>query len=191
MMDIVARCTAAPTLESFAPAPKPKIKPGEPVCFSYDVAAQAGAGQSKQGVIFSPRSDYSSWEVICDEGTGMGGEDAAPSPLGYLIMGVAFCLLTHIQGYVSKSPMKIDRIRVEIRADYATMHPSPDNGGQGVGRCDAYHCHILIDSDEPAEELERIVGLCRDACMAIATVATAVPTATQVFINGAAQGNSV
>ncbi len=191
MSDIVRRARETPQLTTMPPFPKPVIRPGEPIRFAYEVVAEPGPGQSKRGVILSPRPDYSSWEVLCDEGTGMGGDDAAPSPLGYLIMGVAFCLLTHIQGYLHKAPMQIDKIKVEIRAQYATLPPEPDQGQQGQGACDAYSAHVLIDSPEPAEKLERLIAVCRDACMAIATVATAVPTATRVFVNGAENGVDV
>jgi len=191
MSEIVTRAENPPELQSLPPYPRPKVKPGEPICFAYHVVAEPGEGQRKRGVILSPRPDYGSWEVICDEGTGMGGDDAAPSPLGYLIMGVAFCLLTHIKGYLHKAPMQIDKIKVEIRAEYATLQPDPQNGGQGIGRCDAYSCHVLIDSDEPDDKIQQLVTICRDACMAIATIANAVPTSTKVFVNGATDGITV
>lgn len=188
---IVTRAADVPALTSLPAYPRPRIRPGEPIRFAYHVTAEPRPGQSKRGVILSPRPDHSSWEVRCDEGTGMGGNDSAPSPLGYLIMGVAFCLLTHIQGYLDKAPMQIDRIRVEIRAEYATLPPDPDAGHQGEGRCDAYTCHVLVDSPEPSDRIERLVAVCRDACMAIATVASAVPTTSRVFVNGAGEGIAV
>jgi uncharacterized OsmC-like protein len=188
MTDIVYRAAQKPTLSTMAPFPKPTIKPGEPIHFAYEVIAEPGPGQSKHGVILSPRPDYSSWEVRCDEGTGMGGDDEAPSPLGYLIMGVAFCLLTHIQEYLRKAPMEIDKIKVELRAEYVTLRAEPNEGQQGLGGCDAYTAHVILDSPEPQEKLENLVAVCRDACMAIATVATAVPTQTRVFVNGTETG---
>ncbi|MEM9197473.1 MAG: OsmC-related (seleno)protein [Pseudomonadota bacterium] len=191
MTAIVTRAPQKPELTSMAAFPRPVMKPGEPMRFAYEVIAAPGPGQSKRGVIISPRADYSSWEIRCDEGTGMGGEDDAPSPLGYLIIGVAFCLLTHIQGYLHKAPMPIDAIKVEIRAEYATLPAEPAQGQQGQGMCDAYTCHVLIDSPAPEAELHNLIGVCRDACMAIATVATAVPTTTRVFLNGAAEGVAV
>ena len=184
MSQIVARSALKPELSTMSPFPKPVIKPGEMINFAYEVVAEPGPGQSKRGVIISPRSDYSSWEVTCDEGTGMGGDDAAPSPLGYVIIGVAFCLLTHIQGYLHKAPMKIGRIKVEMRAEYGTLPPEPDQGNQGAGTCHAYTAHVLIDSPEPEEKLQKLVAICRDACMAMATVSKAIPTATRVVING-------
>lgn len=190
-MDIVKRAEHPPEIQTMPPFPRPKVKAGEPIRFAYHVVAEPGDGQRKTGVILSPRADYSSWDVVCDEGTGMGGADSAPSPLGYLIMGVAFCLLTHIQSYLHKVPMQIDQIKVEIRAEYATLQPDPTKGIEGVGRCDAYRCHILIDSDEPTEKIKELVAICRDACMAVATVAAAVPTSTKVFVNGASDGLEV
>lgn len=191
MTDIVSRANETPSLTTLAPFPKHVIKPGEPIHFAYEVIAEPGLGQSKRGVIISPRADYSSWEISCDEGTGMGGDDAAPSPLGYLIVGVAFCLLTHIQGYLHKVPLKIDKIKVEMRAQYGTLPPEPDQGQQGQGMCDAYTAHVLVESPEPQEKLEELIKVCRDACMAIATVASAVPTTTRVFVNGTENGVDV
>lgn len=191
MTDIVSKADKKPALSTMTPFPKPIIKAGEPIHFAYEVVAEPGPGQSKRGVIISPRPDYSSWEVLCDEGTGMGGDDAAPSPLGYLIIGVAFCLLTHIQGYLHKSPLKIDKIKVEMRAQYGTLPPEPEQGLQGQGMCDAYTAHVLVDSPEPQEKLEKLIAVCRDACMAIATVASAVPTTTRVFVNGEENGVAV
>ncbi len=191
MTQIVTRAEQKPHLTTMTPFPKPVIKPGEPFTFAYEVTAEPGPGQSKRGVIISPRADYSSWEVLCDEGTAMGGEDAAPSPLGYLIMGVAFCLLTHIQEYLKKAPMQINGIKVDIRAEYMTLRAEPNEGMQGKGGCDAYTAHVIVDSPEPQEKLENLIKVCRDACMAIATVATAVPTQTRVFVNGTENGVEV
>lgn len=191
MDEIISRTDTPPNLTSLPPYVRPKVKPGEPFSFAYHVVAEPGEGQSKRGVIISPRDDYSSWEIRCDEGTGMGGDDAAPSPLGYLIMGVAFCLLTHIKGYLHKNPMQISSIKVEVRAEYATLPAMQAENGQGQGRCDAYTCHVLIDSEEPADKLQQLISVCRDACMAIATVANAIPTTTRVFLNGADEGIEV
>ncbi len=191
MTDIVSRAAEKPVLSTMTPFPKPVITPGEPIHFAYEVVAEPGLGQSKRGMIISPRPDYSSWEILCDEGTGMGGNDAAPSPLGYLIMGVAFCLLTHIQGYLHKAPMNIRKIKVEMRAEYGTLQPEPDQGLQGKGMCNAYTAHVIVDSDEPQEKLEHLVTVCRDACMAVATVANAIPTTTRIFVNGAETGIKV
>ncbi len=191
MQAIVSRLSTRPQTTSLPPYKRPKIKPGDPFAFAYEVVAEPGDGQSKHGVIISPRDDYSSWEIRCDEGTGLGGDDAAPSPLGYLIMGVAFCLLTHIKGYLHKAPMQISSIKVEVRAEYATLPMAEAENGQGQGRCDAYTCHILIDSDEPAEKVQELVAVCRDACMAIATIANAIPTTTRVFLNGSDKGIEV
>lgn len=191
MSEIITRAPAKPELESFTPFPRPVIRPGEPIRFAYEVTAEPGPGQSKRGVILSPRPDYSSWEITCDEGTQMGGDDAAPSPLGYLIMGVAFCLLTHIQEYLSKAPMQIDSIKVELRAEYMTLRAEPNEGMQGQGDCDTYKAHVLIDSPEPPDRLHSLVAVCRDACMAMATVAKAIPTTTKVFVNGDAMGTEI
>jgi hypothetical protein len=36
------------------------------------------------------RADASSWEMFCDEGQRVGGQDTAPPPLAYFSAGIAF-----------------------------------------------------------------------------------------------------
>lgn len=45
-------------------------------------------GQQKLARVRAGRG--STFEVLCDEGTHLGGDDAAPSPLAYFSAGVAF-----------------------------------------------------------------------------------------------------
>lgn len=182
--EIVTRADAAPAFESLAPYARPKVRPGAPFPFAVHVIAEPTSGQGKRGVIISPRAGYANWEVYCDEGTTTGGKDEAPSPLGYMTMGVAFCLLTHVTGYLERYPMDITRLKVELRAEFATLPPEPESGGQGVGRSDGFTCHVIIDSDEPADRIAKLIEVCQSACMAMQTLAHAIPTATTVVHNG-------
>ena len=61
--------------------------------FGFVVRASSLGGQEKVGEVWSEASGArrsSSWQLRCDEGRALGGDDAAPSPLMYFAAGIAF-----------------------------------------------------------------------------------------------------
>lgn len=51
--------------------------------FTFDVVAEKGMRQQK-------RARFAAFEILCDEGAGLGGDDSAPPPLAYFAASVAF-----------------------------------------------------------------------------------------------------
>ncbi len=175
---------AVPELEGLPPYQRPRMRPGDPMRFAVSTVAEPTSWQGKRGFLISPIPGWGSYEIFCDEGTAIGGTDLAPSPLGYLTSAVAFCMLTHITGYLHRQKLQISRIKVEMRGEYWTNLAEAGDGGQGAGGCDGYSCAVIIDSDEPPEKIEHLAEVCRKACMAFETVARAVPTSTTLLLNG-------
>ena len=180
----VTKITETPPYEGLPTYERPRIRAGDPIRFSVNTIAEPTSLQGKRGYLISPGPGWANFELFCDEGTAMGGTDLAPSPLGYLTSAVAFCLLTHITGFLHREPMRISRIKVEMRGEFWTQRPGPDDGSQGAGGCDGFQCWVIIDSDEAPERIAGLIAVCRKACMAMQTIATAVPTATRVLLNG-------
>jgi len=58
------------------------------------VSAQSLSGQKKRAEVWGETSDgqtrNSRWEMLCDEGKRIGGEDSAPPPLAYFSAVIAF-----------------------------------------------------------------------------------------------------
>jgi len=54
------------------------------------VKAESLGKMKKRAVVKGMREDASSWEMVCDEGERVGGEDTAPPPLAYYSAGIAF-----------------------------------------------------------------------------------------------------
>ena len=79
---------------------------------------------------------WGGWEVMCDEGVTGGGTDSAPSPLGYLSIGIACCLLTHMVEAINRWNLNIRSVRVEQRISFhSTYNFSPNyNPEDNVGR---------------------------------------------------------
>lgn len=156
-----------------------KPKSAKSVRFHFDVSAEPVGRQGKRALIGTPMPGWSPFEIYCNEGTPLGGEDDAPSPLGYLTSGVAFCLLTHITMYLAPSGLNVQRIKVEVRGNYAAEADPPSGGAESFETC------VIIDSPEPAEKIKAFVEQCQRACIALQTIANPTPVQSKVIHNGA------
>jgi hypothetical protein len=54
------------------------------------VSAESLGKMKKRAVVKSARPENSTWEILCDEGKRIGGDDSAPPPLAYYSAGIAF-----------------------------------------------------------------------------------------------------
>jgi hypothetical protein len=58
------------------------------------VSAESLGGQKKRAEVWGETATgakrNSRWELYCDEGKALGGEDSAPPPLAYFSAGIAF-----------------------------------------------------------------------------------------------------
>lgn len=181
---IVCVAEAVPALESLAPRELKKARAGEPFHFAIDVVIEPTTSHGKRAYVASPVPGGLSWEIHCDEGKSIGGDEAAPAPLYYFVAGVGFCLLTHITGFLRFTKLRVQGIKVEIRGAFNSTLGHVHTGGQGEGGGDAFETHVILDSDEPPEKLRELVEICERACIAGQTIAHAVPTSVNVVVNG-------
>ncbi|MDH4146905.1 MAG: hypothetical protein OEY23_17240 [Acidimicrobiia bacterium] len=56
---------------------------GDAIRFTFDIAAVTATRQLK-------RATFAQFEMLCDEGTAIGGDDTAPPPLAYFGAALAF-----------------------------------------------------------------------------------------------------
>lgn len=54
------------------------------------VSAESLGKMKKRAVVRNARPGSSTWEILCDEGKHLGGNDSAPTPLAYYSAGLAF-----------------------------------------------------------------------------------------------------
>ena len=132
--EAIKRSENDPALEALPPYQRPTIRPGDPLRFSINTVAEPTSWQGKRGYLISPMPGWSGYEIFCDEGTVIGGTDLAPSPLGYLTSAIAFCMLTHITGYLARNPLEIKRIKVEMRGEFWSSLGVAGDGGPSRGR---------------------------------------------------------
>ena len=74
-----------------APPPSPR-QPGDEI--RVRVQAESLGGQRKRAEVWGETSTgarrNSRWQMFCDEGKSIGGDDTAPPPLAYFSAGIAF-----------------------------------------------------------------------------------------------------
>ena len=183
-LPIVSRVSAVPSMAALPHRERRKVKIGEPYRFAFDVVVEPTSHFGKCAYIESAAPGGPSFEIFCDEGKALGGAETAPSPLAYFTAGVAFCLMTHITGYLRFTDLRIRKLRLEMRGNYVTSLGHVDRGGQGEGGCDSFESFLIIESDEPPERLIEFAAICERACIASQTIANAVPTSLRLVVNG-------
>lgn len=178
-----AKSQIAPT--RFAVTPFRRAGPGEPVRFEVNLVAEASERMRKRARVEPNLDGWSAFEIACDEGLALGGEDTAPPPLAYLSAGVAFCLLTHLQEFSRQWGLSIDSLRVEQRMRFSKEREAAGPGGRARGHCDGVETHVLVESSEDAARIRELVDRAWHACMAMQAIVNATPQETHLHLNGA------
>lgn len=74
---------AALTSAAMAESPFRVDRTESGVRFTFDVRAETAERQLK-------RASFAQFEILCDEGAAIGGDDTAPPPLAYFASALAF-----------------------------------------------------------------------------------------------------
>lgn len=169
---------------AFAVTPFEKPKAGERMLFEVNVVAEAEERMAKRARVEPNLPSWGCFEIRCDEGGALGGDDTAPPPLGYLSAGLAFCLLTHLSSFIRARKLRIDDIRVEQRVRFSTsLVTEAENDADLQGACDGVETHVIVKSDEPREKLEELLEVSERACMAMQAFVNATPQQTRLHLN--------
>jgi len=183
---IVTKVNQSLNPECFEVTKFEKPRPGEKMAFEVNVIAESDRGMRKKALVEPNLPTWSTFELICDEGQALGGEDTAPPPLGYLASGIAFCLLTHLSSYIRAKKMKIDSLKVEQRMRFSTsLVTEAEKSADLRGNCDGLETYVLIDSSESAENIQELIEVSEAACMALQSIVNQTPQSTKIRLNGA------
>lgn len=184
---IVRKVKITPHQDTLPDPSLEKVKQGERMRFDahINVASMPEGMHLKKVTIFSNVPDGGTWELISDEGTAVGGRGRAPSPLMYFAAGLGLCMMSHVEMLAKSQDVKITAARLEQRSTWTT---TMDLGGldpaSSYGKGEQMQLNLIIESPEPTPKVAEFVAYCRQACMALQTVAAAVPVATGLYLNG-------
>ena len=182
---IVKKVDQTVSPECYEVTPFKRPRPGENMAFEVNVIAESLDGMKKIARVEPNLPTWGTFELICDEGTALGGEDTAPPPLAYLSSGIAFCLLTHISSYIRAKKIKVDSVRVEQRMRFSTsLVTDAEKSADIRGNCDGLETYIMIESDESAQQIQELIEVSENACMALQSIINQTPQSTKVQLNG-------
>ncbi|GAA5442562.1 hypothetical protein Misp06_00736 [Microbulbifer sp. NBRC 101763] len=171
---------------TFAAPHLDKVKQGELLKFHAHInVEQLPQGHHlKKATIFSNVPNGGTWELICDEGTAVGGRGSAPSPIMYFSAGLALCMMSHVEMLAKLADIKLNSVRLEQKTEFSTtMNFGGINPEEVFGKGDQVEMHLIIESDESEEKLLEFAHCCRQACMSLQTVACATPVSTKLYLN--------
>jgi uncharacterized OsmC-like protein len=184
---IVRRVGTEPDQRTFPPPSFDKVRPGDDLEFDAHVnIEQVDDGRYlKKATIFSNVPNGGTWEVISDEGTAIGGEGSAPSPLMYFAVGMGFCLMSHVEIVAEQLDVDLAEARLEQRSSFATTYTLGDIHPREIfGHGETQEFHLVLEADASEEEMVEFAGWCRQACMALQTVEGGAPVVTELHLNG-------
>ncbi len=184
---IVRKVDNQPTQDTLPDPSLERVKQGERMRFDAHVNVESmDAGMHlKKVTIFSNVPNGGTWELISDEGTAVGGRGTAPSPLMYFAAGLGLCMMSHVEMLGKSQDFEITSARLEQRSTWTTtMDLGAMSPTDCYGRGEQMQLNLIIESPESSERLAGFIQYCRQACMALQTIAAATPVATGLYLNG-------
>jgi uncharacterized OsmC-like protein len=125
---------------------------------------------------------YRQFEFYCDEPPILGGEDAYPQPLTYLVAGVGFCLLTQVVRYAAM--LKKTITNVECDCEFDTHIDGSVLRGDVQASVTEFRVHLRIESPESGDDIAHVIRLAKRGCYGEALVRTPVPMVSTCELNG-------
>ena len=83
--------------------------------FGQEVVTVSEKGLRKKGIIIEPE-ETRQFEVLCDEGARLGGENTAPRPITYFLLAVGFCALTQLHRYGEMMKVELRNPKVTVKS---------------------------------------------------------------------------
>ncbi len=124
------------------------------------------------GTTFLAKGPTNHW-VVMDAAPQVGGQDAAPRPMEYILFGLGGCTAMDVETILKKMKVTVDRFEIEIDADRAEDHPKVYTHIDLV-----YH---FWGRDLPMDRLERAVELSETKyCSVSAMLRQAVEIRTRI-----------
>ncbi len=149
--------------------------------FGQEVVTVASTGMRKKGIIVEP-AETSQFEVFCDEGTHLGGEDSAPRPITYFLLSVGFCALTQLHRYSDMMKVELRNAKVTVKSRFRT------DGSVLKGTVKAkpmgFTVAFEVESDSPAERVAACIANAERGCFVMQAIIEPTEVTREVRLNG-------
>jgi uncharacterized OsmC-like protein len=173
--------------EASSQVPQPGGQPGT-MQIRIRVNPKVLRGQRKRAEVWGETATgarrNSRWQMCCDEGTALGGEDTAPPPLAYFSAGIAFSLLTQISGSGEMMKLTLNDVRVDQTARFYRQ----GSVLAGTIKSESLGMDVLVDiqSPEPPEPIAELIRVAKSSCCTHGALADPITVGTNIRLNGQA-----
>lgn len=168
---------------NLTPFQKPRVT--DPNRFEIFLRAQNMGGMTNKADVGTNSPTWANFSISSDEGTAIGGGNAAPAPLDYLAAGIAFCFLSHVTMYCQACNINIKKVFVELRMKFFIVNKAEQMKEMGLsGSSEGLEFHFIVESDEPEESVRKVYDECIKACVAIQSIVNPVPFDSHLHLNG-------
>jgi uncharacterized OsmC-like protein len=159
---------------------------GERMNFEVNVVAENLEGQVKRAHAKPNLPTWGAFVMHSDEGEALRGSDNAPCPLNYFTAGIAFCLLSHVQEYVESNSLSVDSAKLELRQFFYATETDVDVVAEHglTGGSTGLELHLLIESNESQQSIEKLFHECVNSCLAIQSIVNPIPLNANLALNG-------
>lgn len=123
----------------------------------------------------------SHFKVKSDERVDM---DQAPSGLGHLAAGIAFCYMTQIGRYIEHQKFNIRGVRLVQHTPFVTSGNPAD--GSWTGRAEPADTHLFLSGEEDDATHEKLMTIAANTCYLHATMLAELTPDVTVELNGTA-----
>jgi uncharacterized OsmC-like protein len=121
-------------------------------------------------------ADLSRWQIVCDEGANLGGDDSAPPPLVYFGAAAAFCLLTQISRSGDMLKLALEDVRIDQTLElYRT---GSVRAGTIKSGCREMTLQINVVSPDPPEKIAELIRVAQESCFVHGSLTEVVPVTT-------------
>lgn len=146
------------------------------VRFSYTGIA-VGKMRNEVTVVAEVPSSGGTYEIATDEGSFLGGDATAPTPLHLFTAALTGCLMTQVRAFARRLDVHLDGLRVEGVTEWrAEVDDRRTHDATPVG----FQVDVHVDSLSPAEAVLDLVQAARRACFVEQSLAPGVITAYRV-----------
>jgi uncharacterized OsmC-like protein len=119
----------------------------------------------------------SHFQFVSDEGPG----SRAPSGLGLLSAGIAFCFITQIARYIENMKLNVNGIRL-VQFNPFSILPGKDDI-LNIGDAEPIETHLFLNGSLSEEMFEKLLNMSARTCYLHASAHNSLPPNIKVFHN--------